>query len=407
MSVAFLAIGDELLRGNTHESNGHHAAKELERLGVQLLEARHVSDARDDVVRAVNELATRAKLVLVTGGLGPTDDDQSRAALAEAVGVPLRRHPDVLAALESRFAARGRPFTETNQRQADFPDGAEVLTNEFGTAPGFSQRVGAALFACFPGVPREFQGMLRAHLTALLAQARLTATPRSEHMLRIFGITESALQERIAALPCYEQVQIRSLPRFPEIRLHSTGPDPAWGIWLDAVRDSLGWRLFSEDPSASIGDITRNALARRDATVAVAESCTGGLIGDLLTDAAGMSQHLLADLVCYSNAAKTSLLGVPAALIDTHGAVSEEVAAAMAEGARARTGAEFSVATTGIAGPSGGTDDKPVGTICMAVTGPGGTASWRQVFRGLDRRRFKVLVAWAALARLRRALADA
>lgn len=404
MTVTFLAIGDELLRGNTHESNGHHLATLLERQGVALLEARHVSDARADVVHAVRALAQRSPLVIITGGLGPTDDDQTRAALVEASGTSLVLHDETLADLESRYSQRGRPFTETNRRQAYFPAGAQVLHNAFGTAPGFAVRVERSLVACFPGVPREFRGMMRAHLSALMEAVHIETSPRVEHLLRVFGVSESALQERIAALPGYEAVTIRSLPHFPEIRLHSSGPSPVWETWLDAVRADLGWHIFSEERGASIGDIVRDHLAERNATVAVAESCTGGLIGDLLTDAPGMSAHLLADLVCYSNAAKTALLGVDAALIATHGAVSEEVARAMADGARSRTEATFAVATTGIAGPGGGSDEKPVGTICIAVSHAGGTYSWRHCFRGLDRRRFKLLVAWAALARLRRAL---
>ncbi len=404
MSVTFLAIGDELLRGNTQESNGHHLACTLERRGVALVETRQVSDARADVVRAVQALAARTPLLVITGGLGPTDDDQTRTALAEASNRPLQLDPAVLEDLARRFSQRGRPFTETNRRQAFLPETATVLANHFGTAPGFTLRIGGALIACFPGVPREFEGMLAEHLDGLLEAAQIPSQPRDEHLLRIFGITESALQERIAALPGYDQVQIRSLPRFPEIRLHSSGPVAVWTPWLQAVREALGWRVFSEDPTERIGEVLRRHLALAGATVAVAESCTGGLIGDLLTDAPGMSDHMLASLVCYSNAAKTAVLGVDAALIAQHGAVSEAVAQAMADGVRARTGADYGVATTGVAGPGGGSVDKPVGTICIALSHAGGTMSWRHEFRGLDRRRFKILVAWSALTRLRRAL---
>lgn len=411
MSVAFVAIGDELLRGNTHEANGYHLAQVLEQQGVALREARHVSDARAAILGAVAELRDRCPLLLVTGGLGPTDDDQTRAAMAQAAGVSLRRDADVLAQLEARYAARGRRFGPANATQADFPVGARVLANDFGSAPGFALPMGDTWVACFPGVPREWQGMLSQHLQGLLELAGVPTRPRAERLLRVFGIAESAMQERIAALPGYGHVVVRSLPGFPEIRLHvaaaADAPAGALDAWTEAVRADLGWRVFRESPEGSVGHVVRDALARRGATVAVAESCTGGLVGDLLTDAPGMSAHLLAGVVSYSNAAKEALLGVDPALLAAHGAVSEPVARAMAEGIRARTGADFAVATSGIAGPAGGSVDKPVGTICIAVAHAGGTRSWRHVFAGLDRRRFKILVAWSALFRLRAAvLAD-
>lgn len=412
MKIALLAIGDEILRGETREANAYALATRLAGRSLSLSEVRVVPDAAAAVGGALRELQAGHGLIVVSGGLGPTDDDATRAAVAAAAGAELWEDPQVVLQLQQRYARFGRAFLEANRRQARFPVGAEVLENRHGTAPGFVLRLGSApggtgcQVACFPGVPRELAAMLDQHLDPLLALAGIHTEVRPEETLRVFGITESALQELLSGLPGHARVQVRSLPRFPEIRLAISGratPEDAVAF-ARAARVALGWRAFSDDPQEPYAASVVRALLARGQTLAVAESCTGGLIGDLLTDVPGVSATLLADLVCYDNRAKQALLDVPAEVLADHGAVSEPCVRAMAEGARGRLGADWGLATSGIAGPAGGSEARPVGTIHTAVAGPGGTVAFHHVFAGLDRGRFKRLVAFGALARLRTAV---
>ena len=405
MTVAYLAVGDEILRGETREGNGHALAVRLRRRGLKVGGWRVVADDRQTVVRAAHEMAREHRLLLVSGGLGPTDDDGTRQAIADAAGSPLALDDALAERLARRYRVRGRVFGAANKRQAWIPQGADILVNDGGTAPGFVVAVHGCLVACLPGVPREFAAMADAHLDRLLAAAEVPVIARAERTMRVFGITESDLQSRLASLPGYEQMHVRSLPHFPEIRLalSSRANDEELDAYVASARAALGWRVFSVDPTEPYAAAVVRTLQQIDATVAVAESCTGGLIGDLLTDVAGVSETLKADLVCYANTAKESLLGVPAEVLTRDGAVSEATARAMAEGARRVAGADYGLATTGVAGPSGGTADKPVGTIWIALAGPGGTSAWHTNFGHLDRWRFKRLVAFTALARLRTA----
>lgn len=405
MTVAFMAVGDEILCGETREGNGHALAQRLSRRGLVISGWRVVSDSQPTVIQASRELARLHALVIVSGGLGPTDDDGTRDAIAEAAGRPLVRDAALADELARRYSAQGRAFGPENDRQAWRPEGANVLVNRAGSAPGFVVPVGSGLLACLPGVPSEFAAMLDEHLDDLLAAAGVVAKPRPERTLRVFGIAESDLQGRLSALSGYAHIHVRSLPHFPEIRLALTCADPAGDLdaFVHAARHVLGWRVFSTDPKEPFAAAVVRALQGAQATLAVAESCTGGLIGHMLTDIPGVSATLIADAVCYANSAKERLAGVPAAVLAREGAVSEATARAMAEGIRRKTGADFGLATTGIAGPGGGTKDKPVGTVYMAVAGRDGTAAWQQRYRHLDRRRFKQLVAYSALARLKAA----
>ncbi len=403
MTVAYLAIGDEILRGETREGNGHTLASHLSRRGLQLDRTEVVADRRLPMIEAVSRLSDACCVVIVSGGLGPTDDDRTRHAMADAAGVELALDSNLEAGLARRYERLGRRFLSANRRQAFIPVGARALRNATGTAPGFTLRVGQATVACLPGVPREFDAMVAEHLDELLRAAGVHATLRSETTLRIFGITESGLQTRLAALPGHAEASVRSLPRFPEIRL-AISPKPGCGptdAFIAAARDDLGWRVFSDHPTETHAAAVMRDLQAQDATVAIAESCTGGLIGHLVTEVPGVSATLLADLVCYANEAKQTLLAVPEATLSEHGAVSELTARAMAEGVRAAVGARWGLATTGVAGPTGGSRARPVGTVFIALAGPAGTECWQYGFGDIGRSRFKRLVAFTALARLR------
>lgn len=410
MRLLFMAIGDEILRGESREANAAVLARELSRFGLVLEEIRVIADGADALRAALDTLAGAPTFLVLSGGLGPTDDDLTREAVAEALGVPVEVDAAVEAAMAARYAGIGRTMTASNRRQARFPRGAKVLENPAGTAPGFAAGWPAAspdsLIVSFPGVPREFREMVDAHLPALLASVGFEASTKTEHTLRVFGMAESAIQDRLAAVAGYGEVHVRSLPRFPEIRLAISGvvDDAAGAAFAVSARAALGGKVFSQDPTETFAATVLARLRDRGWSLAVAESCTGGLVSHLITDVPGASQSLRGSVVAYANEAKTSALGVPAELIAEHGAVSEPVARAMAEGARARTGADVAVSTTGIAGPTGGTPAKPVGTLHVAVATAAGTQAWFRCIQGFDRERYKRLAAYFALSRIHRIL---
>ncbi len=407
MSVAFCAIGDELRLGETREANGYALAQALRSRNVELGEARIVGDDRAAIATALRQLCDRHRLVVLSGGLGPTEDDFTRDAVAEALGVPLVVDAAALAGVVHRAESRGREAGVLERRQAQFPLGAEVVANRHGTAPGFAVRFGAALVVALPGVPREVRGMLDDALEAWLVRAGVPYGRVHEVSLSVFGIAESALGERLRLLPGADRTYIRSLPHFPWIRLRIRSQDGADAAeaFADAAVADLGWRVYArDDDDLTLAGATLATARARGTTLAVAESCTGGHVGDLLTDVAGASDVFLGGAVTYANRAKVEILGVDAALIEAHGAVSPEVARAMALGARARFGADLAIATSGIAGPGGGSAHKPVGTLCVAIATADGTFSRSLQLSGLDRERFKQLAAHTALALARRVL---
>lgn len=404
LEVAFLAIGTELLSGESQEGNSVTLVETLASNHLHLREVRVVGDDHDGIGQTLRQLTLRPTLVVVTGGLGPTDDDFTREVLASLLQQPMERDAAVVEQLSAFFAARGRAVHPRNLKQAERPRGTALLANRFGTAPGLLAQLGPSWIACFPGVPREFTGMLADHLPQLLQLVGAPDRPPLSATFRVFGIPEADLQGLVGQLPDYAAAEFRSLPSFPDIRIKfaSKGDDEAFGRLLGQIRSALGWRLYGEGDSDSLAAATLRSLQARHWTLAVAESCTGGLIGHLVTEVPGASATFLADVVTYANSAKTALAGVPAELLAEVGAVSEEVALAMARGIRSGTGADVAVATTGIAGPAGGSEAKPVGTVCIAVVWPGGDYVVRRHFPGLDRGRWKRLVASTALAEVRR-----
>ena len=404
MRIVFLAIGDELLRGESREGNGAALAELLAERRLKLAQMRVLPDDFTAIADGLRGLLTEPSLVIVSGGLGPTDDDFTRAAVARAFGVDVERDPAVVEQIRARFTALGRTMHPANERQADRPAGAAWLPNAFGSAPGFVLDVPGGHVASFPGVPSEFRGMLGVHLDALLARAGVHVVRKREVTWRLFGIPESDLQGLLQPLPGYTQIGFRSLPKYPEIRLKFAEKDDpaALDTFLAAAREAVGWRLWGEGDADTHPAAVVRALAAKGLTVAAAESCTGGLIGHLLTEVPGASRVFLGDVVAYANPVKVALLGVPQDVLDAHGAVSEPTACAMAEGVRARTGADVGIATTGIAGPDGGTEDKPVGTVCIAIAAAGGTRVRTLRFPGMPRSRWKLLVAHTALEEIRR-----
>lgn len=412
MRVELVIIGNELLNGDLADTNTSRLARWLRLQGLSVAAAHVVPDELDAIVGAFERAASRARLVLVSGGLGPTSDDLTMEAAARFVDAPLVQDAPTLTRLRARFAARGFPFTANNARQALAPRGATVLDNPVGTAP--CVRLAApsgATFFFFPGVPHELERLVADHLAPWLG-ALDVARPYRSATLKTFGKTESQVAERLEGLPRDPRLHVAYRAHFPEIRVsfHTDEADPVAAEALLAAtsawaRDALGEIVYAEDDGVTFVDAVAGRLLARGDTLATAESCTGGMIGAMCTDVPGASAWFLEGAITYANAAKVRTLGVPAELIEAHGAVSEPVARAMAAGIRDRAGATWGLATTGVAGPGGGTADKPVGTVHFALAGPNGLT---HVMRRLpfDRDRNRVVSAWFGLDLLRRALAS-
>jgi nicotinamide-nucleotide amidase len=423
MKAEVLTIGDELLRGEIVDSNKAFLSDRLLSLDVETHYHASVRDVPADMIDAFRRAAERSDIVLVSGGLGPTRDDLTSESLAQAFGREMRLDLAALAGIRAFFARVGREMTENNASQAYFPDGAEVLANPIGTAPGFMLDVKTALFFCMPGVPREMMRMMDEQVLPRVA-ARLQVS-RSEpqasedhqagagvlraRLLRTFGMGESTLDAELADIAASGDVVLGFRTSFPDNYLRpiaraatAAQADALLDRVCDAIRARLGPLVYGEGEE-TLEQVVGRILRERGARVAVAESCTGGLVAAKLTDVPGSSDYFLGGVVAYADAAKRALLGVPEALLEQHGAVSDPVARAMAEGVRARFGADLAVATTGISGPGGGSEAKPVGLVHMALADASGTHSDHFVFP-LDRTRHRQLTAQVALDWIRRRL---
>ena len=405
MKLATLSIGDELLCGEVVDTNQSHIAGRLFEAG--LGEQRHLTVADDEgaIMAALVELARSADKVVVTGGLGPTPDDLTSAAAARAAGVPLEQSAEAVAHLASFAERMTGGLHPANNRQALIPHGSTLIPNPLGTACGFALRIAGAQFFFLPGVPFEMERMLEESvIPALVAEAGAEAGVR--RTLKLFGVTEAAAGAELAeVLPEGSPVQLAYCVKFPEIHLILRA-SARHGSQLEAVaaavRERLGRYLFAEDEE-TMDSVLARLFRTSGLTLALAESCTGGLIAAQITKAPGSSAWFLEGAVTYSNAAKTRMLQVPAELIDSRGAVSSEVAAAMAAGARAASGADLALSVTGIAGPDGGTPEKPVGTVFVALAHRNGCQVKQYQFPG-DRDRVRSITCFSALNLLRKHL---
>lgn len=377
-----LAIGDELIHGALLDTNSKYLAIELERIGAVVHRFSVTSDDPDQLRSAIADACARADVVVATGGLGPTLDDRTRDVVAELLGGPLQFDAASWAQTQAWLSKRGRPVPESNRRQAMLPPGGTAIPNPVGTAPGFDVRIGRARFFAVPGVPREMHVLAAEYVLPAIA-AMPGLTPTAQQWLRILGPSEALLGERIEPFMVPGRnpaVGITATGGLLTIRIVGTANTQetaaaACEATAKELRPIVREWLFAEG-TAELPELVVQQFTKAGRTLATAESCTGGQIAARLVDVAGASSMFAGGVVAYSNAAKVALLGVPQALLDQHGAVSEPVAAAMASGARERFGCDFAVATTGIAGPEGGTAEKPVGTVCFALAGPGGTRPW-------------------------------
>ncbi len=411
MNAVILGVGNELISGQTVDTNSAWLARRLAAMGISTVAHHTVGDDRAAISAALRLAAGQAGLVLVTGGLGPTADDLTRQGLADAMGTAeLVLHDESLAELEAFFRRRGRQMVPANRVQVMFPVGSEPIANRCGTAPGIAAKVDGADVYVTPGVPHEMRAMFDEQIAP-----RIPAAPGAivERILHTFGTGESDVGSQIGDLMdrgANPTVGTTVAAGLVSVRVTACGTEAdeaeklAHGT-LDELRRRLGDWVVGEGEQ-TMASVVGRRLVDAGQTLATAESCTGGLIGEMITAVSGSSEYFLGGFVTYANDAKADLLGVDEALLAEHGAVSEPVARAMADGCRQRLDADWALAVTGIAGPTGGTEEKPVGLVFIALAGPADTAVHRHVFpgdRGIIRRR----AATAALNHLRLALREA
>ncbi|HBL31200.1 MAG TPA: competence/damage-inducible protein A [Acidobacteria bacterium] len=411
MKAAILAIGSELLGTERLDTNSLKLTRVLDRHGVELRAKAVLGDSEEDVAAELRRQLERVDLVLVTGGLGPTADDVTREAAAAALDRGLHMDEEVVAGIERRFRDLGWRMPAVNRRQGLVLDGAAVLANRRGTAPGLRATTegGSTLFL-FPGVPTEMEAMIEDHLEPWLAE-RSGGIGRETVTLKVAGLPESVVEERIA--PAYEEFgreTITILASPGEIRLCATaeGPEEERRRRLEVMADRLaglaGPAVYARREGDTLEKVVGELLRAASATLALAESCTGGLVAERITRVPGSSDYFLGGAVTYTNELKTLLVGVPAEQIAAHGAVSEPVARAMAEGARRALGSTWGIGITGVAGPGGGSEEKPVGTVHLALAGPDGETLHRKMRFPGDRERIRWFASQLALEMLRRRL---
>ncbi|MGO9865836.1 MAG: competence/damage-inducible protein A [Terriglobales bacterium] len=413
MNAEIIAVGSELLTPHRQDTNSLYLTEKLNDLGVEVRFKCIVGDDRDGLTAAAKLAMRRSDIIIFTGGLGPTEDDLTREAVADALGLKLQRDPQFVAKLEQRFAKRGMKMAANNAKQADILTSAAILPNPVGTAPG--QWIGGKydgqerLLMLLPGPPNEMQAVFETECIPRL-RARVPVQHIATRTLKIAMLPESQVDARVAPIyRTFADVETTILAGAGEIQLHlrcrkdSQAKAEARVEELAAkIEDELDDAIFSRK-GETIEQIVSYLLQMRGMTLAVAESCTGGLLAERITSLSGSSRYFLGGAVVYSNELKTQFADVPKALIEQHGAVSREVAAAMAEGIRRRCLASYGVGITGVAGPTGGTEQKPVGLVYIALAGEEGTQVVERNFPG-GRRRIRQFATQQALEMVRRAL---
>lgn len=371
MRAEIISVGTELLLGQITDTNAAYLARLLASYGVDVLFKQTVGDNLDRVRCAVDLALSRADLVVMTGGLGPTEDDLTAEAVALAAGRPMVFDQHVADSITAFFERRRRAAPDSVFRQARIPSGAQIVPNRRGTAPGLIVPVNGCTIFLFPGVPREMEGLVEDGLIPWL-RVRTAGEIIRSRVLRVVGLGESMVEERVRDLIHEANPTVAPLAKLGEVHLRITAkarPEEAEAMIArieTGLRARLGDAVFGSDDE-TLQEVTARLLVARGMTLAIAESCTGGLIASRLSEVPGSSGFLLAGYVAYSNEAKVRDLGVPARLVADHGAVSAPVAEAMARGARERTGAAIGVGITGIAGPSGGTPEKPIGLAFLSI----------------------------------------
>ncbi len=409
MRIFVINTGTELLLGDVRDAHLSFIAQQLLALGQRVMEQRTVEDGRA-IAGTLEEIFPRADLIFVTGGLGPTSDDITRDLVAELLKLDLERDEMVRAAIDRRLSVRKIQITESIQRQSLVPRGGKVLPNEFGTAPGIYLRAGinpsvpSPHLFLLPGPPRELQPMFKEFVMPIVRSLLAGEETVTRRLYRIANMGESVVETKVGAkLLAIPGLEVGYCARPGEVDLRIMGKAEQIEAGEAIIMNSLGRSIFTIGEE-TIEEVLVHRLTELRETLSIAESCTGGLLTNRITNVPGASEVFLAGYITYSNAAKADVLQVEQRLIDEHGAVSAEVATAMAGNARKRSESTFSLATTGIAGPGGGSEAKPVGTVFVGMAGPGAPPEAHRFFFPTDRETFKQMVAQAAFELLRRRL---
>jgi len=414
MIAEILSTGDEILTGALIDSNSAYIAGRLVENGMVVVRKSCVGDNPDDITAILKDIGNRSDVVIVTGGLGPTEDDLTSESVAGAAGVKLVFNEDADRSIKEFFRSRNRLKNLSDKKQAMLPEGSECIPNPVGTAPGFSKKVGRCMVFCLPGVPSEMRYMLSEYvLPRILELFKNEQKVFSIKKMSLFGLPESAVGEKLKGLPqLFPGIRLGLRASFPEIQIRLYGSGDSRddvhekienaGLW---VMGKVGRWIYSETGKSMAVEIGK-LLCERDATLSVAESCTGGLISHMLTSIPGSSDYFLFTGVTYSNQSKIEVLDVSSESLKSYGAVDETVVKEMARGVQRLSGSTYGLSTSGIAGPGGGTDDKPVGTICIGLATPDNVHAHRFELSFGDRARNKTIFAVAALEILRRKLLD-
>jgi nicotinamide-nucleotide amidase len=404
MKIAILTIGDELLNGDLIDTNAKAIARILSVNSLSVCEITTVGDREDDIASTLRRLADTQDVTIVTGGLGPTEDDRTAKAAARAFERPLCLNDDALQQIKDRFIAWKRDMHPRNEKQALLPNRSTIIANHKGTAPGFHLQRDRTDLYFLPGVPKEMLAMLNGYVVPSLLRRFPSPPSQCQRTVTVFGLAEPEVEARINHNGLPEGVELAFNVEFPmvQVKLRTTGElaEKLADLGELAVRKTLGNHVVGID-SDTLTDATARCLITAGLTVALAESCTGGMIAKLLTDRAGASAFLERSIVSYANSAKRDCLKVTQKTLDRHGAVSAECAEAMAKGVRAAAQTDIGLAVTGIAGPDGGTTDKPVGTVYLAMATPWGKRIELFTFSG-DREQVRLRTACTALDWLRR-----
>jgi len=406
MKAEIIAVGSELLTPDRLDTNSLFLTEELNKLGIEVLRKTIVGDNRELLAEAFRDALNRVSLVIASGGLGPTEDDLTRETVADLLHRKLQRNDEVVRAIEARFRSFKRDMPSVNLRQAMVPEGAEVLGNPRGTAPGLWLEDAGRMIALLPGPPRELKPLFLEQVLPRL-QRRVSGIRMHKRELRVTGLGESHVEERIRPIYTrYTDVSTTILASPGEIQVQlrywtedAVQANETLDEMVRSFELALGDRIFAHSAS-SLEEVVAEILINNRATIAAAESCTGGLLAERLTRIPGSSSYFLGGVVCYSNELKTAWAEVPADLIAAKGAVSSEVAIALAEGIRRRVGSALGVGITGVAGPGGGTEEKPVGTVHLALASPIGVKE-RQVHLPGDREMIRFHASQVALDLIR------
>lgn len=407
MNAEIIAVGSELLTPYRLDTNSLWLTDELNKIGIRVIHKAVVGDSRDEMRSSFRHALDRADLIIASGGLGPTDDDRTRETVAELLGRKLHLNEMIVREIQERFRRFARTMPEINKRQAMVPEGATVLPNPRGTAPALWLEADGHIIVLLPGVPHELKSIFETEVRPRLA--KISGDERLFNRdLRTTGLGESDVETRVR--PLYQlypdtETTILAAPTGTQLHPRTWSRDAAKAEkLLDEITDrmalALGEHLYSTK-GEKLEEVVARVLTENRATVAVAESCTGGMLAERLTNVPGSSSYFLGGVICYSNELKISLVGVPQSLIEAKGAVSSEVALALADGIRKRTGATLGVGVTGVAGPGGGTPEKPVGLVHIGLADEHGPRERAYRFPG-DRERIRQFASQAALDAVRR-----